>query len=125
MKDCQLQNNTDINHALGEYDLENHMLSYNEFIPKMYNYCISLGFERDKIMPSRAFCSDENQGYPIILMAKHFGTSSLVVFGFNDLAADAQAIRAAGAILDYLTETQKSSLEHVDRLRPYRSSVTL
>lgn len=78
MKDCQLQNNTDINHALGEYDLENHMLSYNDFIPKIYNYCISLGFERDKIMPSRAFCSDENQGYPIILMAKHFGT-----FPFN------------------------------------------
>ncbi|MDH3949183.1 MAG: hypothetical protein OEU74_09510, partial [Gammaproteobacteria bacterium] len=30
------------------------------------------------IMPSRAFCSDENQGYPIILITKHFGT-----FPFN------------------------------------------
>ena len=29
-------------------------------------------------MPSRAFCSDENQGYPIILIAKHFGS-----FPFN------------------------------------------
>ena len=29
-------------------------------------------------MPSRAFCSDENQGYPIILLAKHFG-----IFPFN------------------------------------------
>jgi hypothetical protein len=29
-------------------------------------------------MPSRAFCSDESQGYPIILIAKHFGT-----FPFN------------------------------------------
>jgi len=29
-------------------------------------------------MPSRAFCSDESQGYPIILLAKHFGT-----FPFN------------------------------------------
>lgn len=29
-------------------------------------------------MPSRAFCSDEIQGYPIILIAKHFGT-----FPFN------------------------------------------
>lgn len=78
MKNCQLHTNTDINQALGKYDLEHHMLSYNEFIPKMYNYCKSLGFEMDKIMPSRAFCSDENQGYPIILMAKHFGT-----FPFN------------------------------------------
>ncbi len=29
-------------------------------------------------MPSRAFCSDENQGYPIILITRHFGT-----FPFN------------------------------------------
>jgi hypothetical protein len=29
-------------------------------------------------MPSRAFCSDESQGYPIILIAKHFG-----IFPFN------------------------------------------
>jgi hypothetical protein len=25
-------------------------------------------------MPARAFCSDENQGYPVILLTKHFGT---------------------------------------------------
>ena len=31
-----------------------------------------------KIMPSRAFCSDESQGYPVILLAKHFGA-----FPFN------------------------------------------
>ena len=36
--------------------------------------------------------------------------------------ADDQAIRAAGAVLDYLAETQKTSLEHIDRLVPYRSS---
>jgi hypothetical protein len=29
-------------------------------------------------MPSRAFCSDESQGYPIIMITKHFGT-----FPFN------------------------------------------
>jgi hypothetical protein len=34
--------------------------------------------ESGKILPSRAFCSDENQGYPIILIAKHFGA-----FPFN------------------------------------------
>ncbi|MDH5485484.1 MAG: hypothetical protein OEY43_09650, partial [Gammaproteobacteria bacterium] len=37
-----------------------------------------MGFETGKIMPSRAFCSDESQGYPIILITKHFRT-----FPFN------------------------------------------
>lgn len=58
-------------------------------------------------------------------LAKHFGTASLEGFGFTDSAEDIQAIRAAGAILDYLNETQKSSLEHIDRLTPYRTSGTL
>ena len=56
-------------------------------------------------------------------LQKHFGTVSLEGFGFND--ADAPAIRAAGAVLDYLRETQKSSLEHFDRLAPYRPGETL
>jgi hypothetical protein len=54
------------------------MMRYSLFVPKLYNLCKSLGFEAGHIMPSRAFCSDENQGYPIILIAKHFGT-----FPFN------------------------------------------
>ena len=32
---------------------------------------------------------------------------------------------AAGAVLDYLAETQKTSLAHIDRLVPYRTSGTL
>ena len=59
------------------------------------------------------------------VLAKHFGTAGLDGFGFSDGPVDAQAIRAAGAILDYLTETQKSSLEHIDRLAPYRTTGTL
>ncbi len=35
------------------------------------------------------------------------------------------ALRAAGAILEYLSETQKSSLAHLDRLLPYRTGATL
>jgi DNA mismatch repair protein MutS len=58
-------------------------------------------------------------------LAKHFCTTSLEGFGFEAGEADAQAIRAAGAILDYLTETQKTSLGHIDRLLPYRISGTL
>jgi DNA mismatch repair protein MutS len=53
-----------------------------------------------------------------------FGTASLEGFGF-DGARDAAAIRAAGAIVDYLGETQKSSLAHIDRLIPYAPDQTL
>jgi DNA mismatch repair protein MutS len=50
-------------------------------------------------------------------LARHFGTRSLEGFGFTD--ADGPAVQAAGAVLDYLTETQKSSLAHVDGLTRY------
>lgn len=49
------------------------VMRYSSFVPRLYNFCKSLGMQRGKIMPSRAFCSDESQGYPIILLAKHFG----------------------------------------------------
>lgn len=55
-----------------------HMMRYSQFVPRLYNLCRSLGFTPGKIMPSRAFCSDENQGYPVIMLAKHFAT-----FPFN------------------------------------------
>jgi hypothetical protein len=62
----------------GPYKIDGMLLRYSSFIPRLYNYCKSLGFSPGQIMPSRAFCSDENQGYPIILISKHFGT-----FPFN------------------------------------------
>jgi len=62
----------------GPFKLEDKLLRYSSFVPRLYNFCKSLGFEPGQIMPSRAFCSDENQGYPIILITKHFGT-----FPFN------------------------------------------
>ena len=64
--------------SMGNFQLDQRMIRYSQFVPKLYNFCLSLGFESGKIMPSRAFCSDENQGFPIILIAKHFGT-----FPFN------------------------------------------
>ena len=51
-------------------------------------------------------------------LSKHFGTQSLDGFGFGD--DDGPALQAAGAVLDYLTETQKTSLTHIDRLLPHR-----
>ncbi len=63
----------------------------------------------------------------IASLAKHFGTRSVDGFGFDVApdAADAAALRAAGAVLDYLAETQKASLAHVDRLLPYAATERL
>jgi len=70
--------NIDIKGALEDFILEGTTFPYNSFIARLYNLCLSLGFEPGKILPSRAFCSDETQGYPGILIAKHFGA-----FPFN------------------------------------------
>jgi hypothetical protein len=51
---------------------------YSSFVPRLYSYVKSMGFDAGRILAARAFCSDENQGYPIILLTKHFGT-----FPFN------------------------------------------
>ncbi len=64
--------NIDIQGALKDFILEGTTFPYNGFVVRLYNFCRSLGFEPGKILPSRAFCSDENQGYPNILIAKHF-----------------------------------------------------
>ena len=63
---------------VGGFPVQAMMMRYNLFMPRLYNWCMSLGFEAGKIMPSRAFCSDESQGYPVIMIARHFGT-----FPFN------------------------------------------
>ncbi len=62
----------------GDFRLEASMIRYSDFVPRLYNLCKRQGFTPGNIMPSRAFCSDENQGFPIILITKHFGT-----FPFN------------------------------------------
>ncbi len=69
---------TSIIRKLAPFKIDGHAISYAEFAPKLYNLCMTLGFRKGLIMPSRAFCSDENQGWPIILLTKHFGT-----FPFN------------------------------------------
>jgi len=57
----------------GNVSLDLSMMSYNQFVPRLYNMCKALGFKKGKILPSIGFCSDENQGYPTILITKHFG----------------------------------------------------
>ncbi len=65
-------------YSFHSFKVDNVAMRYSDFAPRFFNFCLSLGMQPNSIMPSRAFCSDENQGYPIILIAKHFGT-----FPFN------------------------------------------
>ncbi len=57
-------------------------------------------------------------------LCQHFGTQNLEGMGWNE-QQDGLAISAAGAILAYLQETQKTSLGHIRQLLPYRSAQTL
>ncbi|MDR1923135.1 MAG: DNA mismatch repair protein MutS [Planctomycetaceae bacterium] len=50
---------------------------------------------------------------------KQFKTTTLEGFGFNDSNSNIPAICAAGAIIDYLNETQRQTLEHIESLTPY------
>src|SRR5437763_1307937 len=52
----------------------------------------------------------------------HFGTTTLGGFGVED---DASSVPAAGALLSYLKETQKSAVGHLHRLTPHRRGATL
>lgn len=59
-------------------EIEQAAMRYSVFVPRLFNLCLSLGLEPDNMLPSRVFCSDESQGYPVILLTKHFGS-----FPFN------------------------------------------
>jgi DNA mismatch repair protein MutS len=56
------------------------------------------------------------------LLLKHFQTATLDGF---DLDADSSAVTAAGALLDYVQETQKASAGHIVKLDPYRRGTSL
>ncbi len=56
-------------------------------------------------------------------LLSHFATHNLEGFGFTE--NDAPAVRAAGAVLAYLQETQKASLAHIDRLTRYSPGESL
>lgn len=53
-------------------------------------------------------------------LSKQFQVASLDGFGLDEFGEI--GVGAAGAILDYLLETQKSALGHFDRIQPYRQS---
>ncbi len=55
-------------------------------------------------------------------LLKHFGTKTLEGFGVDP---NSPGIIAAGALLEYVQETQKSDLGHITRLEPYHPSGNL
>jgi len=56
------------------------------------------------------------------LLLDHFSMRTLDGF---DIEANSPSIIAAGALLEYAQETQKSSLAHIERLEPYRHGRSL
>ncbi|MEM8734886.1 MAG: DNA mismatch repair protein MutS [Planctomycetota bacterium] len=69
--------------------------------------------------PAWQFAADEAQRQ----LCTHFGVKSLEGMGWND--EDQPAVGAAGAVLAYLQETQKTSLSHLRTLSPVRGGQTL
>lgn len=69
--------------------------------------------------PAWQFAPDEAQRQ----LCTQFGVKSLEGMGWND--EDQPAIGAAGAVLAYLQETQKTSLTHLRSLSPIRGGQTL
>ncbi|QDT21711.1 DNA mismatch repair protein MutS [Gimesia chilikensis] len=62
--------------------------------------------------PSWTFAEDECEK----LLLSHFGTKTLE--GFN-LEQGTPAITAAGALLEYVQETQRSAIPHINQIEPY------
>jgi len=51
-----------------------------------------------------------------VRLKEHFGVSSLNSFGILDIAA---SLGAASAIIDYLKDTQKSTIKHINNIKTY------
>jgi len=67
--------------------------------------------------PAWAFATA--QTWPIL--ERHFGAQAIEGFGFDPEGDDVVALCAAGAILDYLNETQRTGLPHIERLLRYQA----
>ena len=68
--------------------------------------------------PAWSFSADQC----LRLLLEQFQTRTLAGF---DIDENTPGVTAAGALLDYLRETQKSSLGHITRLEPYRRGTSL
>jgi DNA mismatch repair protein MutS len=83
--------------------------------PDLLERVQGLGFARVTVLEPDAFALKG----PYALLVQHFGTASLEGFGCEDKPA---AVSAAGAVLRYLQETQKSALQQIRGLSTYSLS---
>ena len=67
-----------------------------------------------------AWCFSREESLRLLL--DHFGVQSLDGF---DVDSDSAGVVAAGALLEYVQDTQKTSLGHIARLEPYRRGTHL
>ncbi|MFY9278140.1 MAG: DNA mismatch repair protein MutS [Caldicoprobacterales bacterium] len=72
------------------------------------------------ITPYDPWAFEYNIAYQKIV--DHFKIYSLEGFGFQDMSI---GISAAGALLSYLSDTQKSSLKHITAIKPYHTQSTM
>ena len=67
-----------------------------------------------------AWCFSLEQTHRILV--EHFGTNTLEGFDLDDASP---GVAAAGVLLEYVQETQKSALGHITRIEPYRHGSNL
>ncbi|GHT22718.1 DNA mismatch repair protein MutS [Planctomycetales bacterium] len=58
-------------------------------------------------------------------LLKQFQTATLEGFGFTDSPKDQLAVRAAGAVLDYLNETQRQTSVQIDSIQAFHTNTQL
>lgn len=58
-------------------------------------------------------------------LLKQFQTATLEGFGFTDTPGDQLAVRAAGAVLDYLNETQRQTSLQIDSIQKFENHTSL
>ena len=88
-------------------------------LPDGQSDCFSSGMMDESIMVTErpAWCFGLASAEKTL--SQQFETAGLDGMGIDD--SDSLAVQAAGAVIEYLQETQKASLAHIDRLTPYRT----
>src|SRR5690606_27860313 len=72
------------------------------------------------ITPYEVWAFEYHTAYQTLL--DHFNIHSLEGFGCQDMP---YGIRAAGALLGYLNQTQKTSLRHITSIKPYQTESSM
>lgn len=120
------------------YGLASINLSSGDFVIQQFDRLEGLNGELERLKPTEILLPDFDahplQGLPGFsitrraawhydldtaqsLLTKQFGTRDLGGFGCDDMP---DAIRAAGSILDYVSDTQRAALPHIRQLRVER-----